>query len=83
MGVVDLTNKVVQKNCVLIGHAPNKNHEVFLRLENDGFRSTNPNVADIQTIWDTVTANYVAKVDKYTKVGVEVNFILIFRPQLH
>jgi hypothetical protein len=72
LGVVDLTNKVVQKNSVLIGHSPSKNHEVFLRLENDGFRTTNPQLSDVKTIWDTVTANYVGKVDRYTKVGVEV-----------
>ena len=72
LSVVDLSNKVVQKNNILIGHAPNKNHEVFLRLENDGYRNTNPQIADVKTLWDTVTANYVGKLDRFTKVGIEV-----------
>lgn len=72
LGVVDLTNRVVQKNNVLIGNSPNKNHEVFLRLENDGYRSSNPNLGNIKSLWNSATLNYVGKVERYTKVGVEV-----------
>ena len=72
LGVVDISNRVIQKNNVLIGHSPNKNHELFLRLENDGYRSTNPNLGNFKTIWDSATFNYVAKADRYTKVGLEV-----------
>lgn len=32
LSVVDLTNKVVQKNNILLGHIFHNKHEVFLRL---------------------------------------------------
>ena len=81
LGVIDISNRVIQKGDVLIGHAPNKNHELFLRLENDGYRSANPNLGNFKTIWDSATFNYVAKFDRYTKAGLEVIFMLIFRLQ--
>lgn len=77
LSVVDLTNRVVQKNNILIGHAPHKSHELFLRLENDGFRTVNPQINDFRSLWDTVTANYVGKLDRYTRVGLEVILLSI------
>lgn len=79
MSVVDLGNKVVQKNNILLGHVFHNKHETFVRLENEGFRSHNPNIADIKSLWDTVTANYVGRLDQTTKVGIEVIFYVIFR----
>lgn len=72
LSVFDLTGHVLQKNNILIGHTFNNKHEAFLRLESEGFRSANPNIKDARTIWDNVTANYVGKVDRNTKLGLEV-----------
>jgi hypothetical protein len=74
VSVVDLGNKVVQKNNVLLSHVFQNKHEMFLRLENEGFRNSNPNLTDLKSLWDTVTANYVGRLDQTTKVGVEVIF---------
>jgi hypothetical protein len=72
LSVVDLGNKVVQKNNLLLGHVFHNKHETFLRLENDGFRSSNPNITDVRSLWDSLTANYVGRLDQTTKVGLEV-----------
>ena len=72
VSIVDLSNKVLQKNNVLLGHTFQNKHEVFLRLENDGFRRSNPDISDVKSLWDTVTANYVGRLDQTTKVGLEV-----------
>ena len=58
-----------------MGYNYNFKHDVFLRLENNGFRKNNPDWANIKSLWDTLTANYVSKIDSTTKVGLEVNFI--------
>ncbi len=34
VSVIDLTNRIVQKNHLLLGHVFNNKHETFLRLEN-------------------------------------------------
>ena len=81
LSVVDLNNNVIQKNNVLISNTINKNHEVFLRLENEGFRSENPQISDVKTIWDTITLNWVGKFDKTTKAGFEV--IILLKIRLH
>ncbi len=70
LSVVDLTNRVVQKNNVFFGRVFDNNHEAFLRFENDGFRNANPNVSDVRTIWDSVIANYVGRLNRTTRVGV-------------
>lgn len=72
VSVVDLSNRVLQKNNLLFGNVFNGKHETFLRLESDGYRKVNPNWADFRSLWDTVTANYVGKIDQTTKAGVEV-----------
>jgi len=43
-----------------------------LRLENDGFRKANPNFQSYQSLWDTLTFNYVGKINPSTRVGLEV-----------
>lgn len=70
LAVVDLTNKVLQKNHILLGHIFADRHEVFLRLENNGFRLHNPNIQDIKSIWDTITLNYVGRLDQSTRAGI-------------
>lgn len=82
VSVVDLTNKVVQKNNVLLSHVINSNNEAFLRFENEGFRSTNPNLSDVKTLWDKVTANYVSRLDSTTRLGLEVIIFVYFRHHL-
>lgn len=70
LSVVDLSNRVLEKNNLLLGYNYNSKHDAFLRLENDGFRKNNPDWANYRSIWDTLTANYVGKIDSTTKVGV-------------
>jgi len=77
--VYDITNGILQKSDLLFGKSFNVKHEAFLRLENKGFRIANPSISEISTIWDTVTANYFAKIDLTTKVGLEVIFTYILR----
>lgn len=79
LSVVDLNNHVLQKNNVLISNTINKNHEVFLRLENEGFRNANPQISDVKTIWDTITLNWVGRFDSTTRAGLEVLLLLKFR----
>ncbi len=74
--VVDLSNQVVQKNDILLGHVFNNSHETFLRLANDGFRHANPSIADFRSLWDTLTADYVGRIDQTTKVGLQVIYFL-------
>lgn len=80
VSVVDLTNQVIQKNNILLGYGFKNKNEAFLRFENEGYRSANPKIANIASLWDTVTANFVAKIDSTTKVGVEVINFLFYRP---
>ncbi len=70
VSVVDLSRRVLQKNNLLFAYSINNKNDVYLRLENSGYRSANPNFADVQSIWDSITLNHVAKVDKTTKVGL-------------
>lgn len=70
LAVVDLTNKVLQKNNILLGHTFKDRHEVFLRLENNGFRLSNPQIDDFRSIWDTLTVNYVGRLDQSIRAGI-------------
>lgn len=70
LAVVDLTNQVLQKNNILLGHIFKDRHEVFLRLENNGFRLHNPQLDDVRSIWDTLTLNYVGRLDQSTRAGI-------------
>lgn len=74
---VNLCNKVLQKNNILLAYTHNKNNEAFIRLENDGFRKENPNWSDYKSLWDSLSFNYVSIVNPTTKVGFEVTFILL------
>lgn len=77
VAVIDLTNKVLQKNNVLLGHVFNERHETFLRLQNDGFRLANPNFSDVKSIWDHLTLDYVGRLNQTTKLGIQVSFFYI------
>lgn len=75
--VFDLTNKVLQKNNILVGHVFHDRHEVFLRMENSDFRTINPHLKNYMELWDTAILNYVGRLNQTVKVGVEVIFYLI------
>lgn len=74
--MVDLTNRVLQKNNILLRYTHQTKHQGFLRLENDSFRKNNPDWANCRTIWDNLIANYFVKADSNTKVGLEAKFNL-------
>lgn len=71
---VNLCCKVLQKNNLLLAYTHNKNNEAFIRLENDGYRKANPVWTDYKSLWDSLTVNYVTKVNPTTKLGFEVLF---------
>ncbi len=75
--VVDLTNRVLQKNNILLSYTHQTKHQGFLRLENDGFRKVNPEFNNFKSIWDSVIANYFVKANSTTKVGLEVTILII------
>lgn len=54
-----------------MSYSINNNNEAFLRFENSEFRKINPNWTDVATLWDTVTLNYVTKLENKTRVGFE------------
>lgn len=72
IAVYDLNNNVLQKNSLLVGQVVRDRHEVFLRLQDIGFRNTNPDFSDVRSLWDAVTVNYVGRLNQTTKVGIEV-----------
>ncbi len=74
--MVDLTNRVLQKNNILLRYTHQTKHQGFLRLENDSFRKNNPDWANCRTIWDNLIANYFVKADSNTKVGLEVKIYI-------
>ena len=77
VAVLDLTNKVLQKNNLLLGYVFDNKHETFLRLQNDGFRLSNPNFADVRSLWDHLTADYVGRLNQTTKLGIQVSLFFI------
>lgn len=73
---VDLCNKVIQKNNVLLGYNVDANTQAFLRAEVNGFREHNPNFKQVETVFDKVTLDLVRKftntTNRVTTVGLEV-----------
>lgn len=76
LSVFDITNKVFQKNNILLGYRPNLNTDVFLRAEVAGFRKQNFNIQQPKTIFDSVTADVVTRIDDKSKLALEVIFVL-------
>lgn len=45
-------------------------------MENNGFRKQNPDFKSYQSLWDTVTLNYVGKINPSTRIGFEASIKL-------
>lgn len=72
VAVFDLTNKVLQKNNLLLGYKADSNTNLFLRAENAGFRKENVDSSKFDKYFDSITADVVRKIDDKTKAGFEV-----------
>lgn len=74
--VLDITNRVLQKNNLLLGYNVDPSTNVFLRAETGGFRKVNFNIERPETIFDTLTLDVVRKINDNNKAAVEVIFFL-------
>lgn len=70
MSVVDLKRGIFQKNNILFGYHANDNTSVYLRVDVNGFRQHNPVLKRIDTIWDTLTADVIHKINNKSKVAL-------------
>ena len=77
LGVFDLTNRVIQKNNLLVKYKHDDKTEVFLKAECDNYRSKNADPANWRAYFDTVTFDLVRKVNDTTRVGLDVRYFLI------
>lgn len=73
---LDICNKVLQKNNILLGYNFNANTQAFLRAEVDGWRTQNPDIQNPQSIWDKFTLDIVRKVNETTATALEVGYNL-------
>lgn len=68
VGVLDVFNKVLQKNNLLVGYQVNEKSNLFLRAEVNGFRRSNPD--SVSSVFDMLTADYILKLNDKSKVGI-------------
>jgi hypothetical protein len=70
---VGLTNKILLKNNFLLGYKINDTHQVFLRLENNGFRKDAFDWTNWKGYIDQVRVDFISQIkDKNIKYGLEV-----------
>lgn len=67
---LDLCNKVLQKSNLLFGYNIDANTQTFLRAEVDGWRTHNPDIHNLQSIWDKVTFDFVRKINDRTTAAL-------------
>ena len=79
VAVLDITNRVLQKNNFLLGYKADANTNLFLRAETAGFRKQNINLEKPEGIVDTITADINRTLNDKNKAGLEVLFRL-YRP---
>lgn len=75
MSVVDLNRRVFQKNNLLFGYHFNDNTCGYLRVEVDGFRNHNPDLKRVDTIFDTLTADVIHKINSKSRAALEVKLL--------
>lgn len=75
VSVLDISNRVLQKNNLLFGYNADENTNLFLRAETAGFRKANFNIEKPESIFDTFTFDVVRKVNANNKAAVEVIII--------
>lgn len=76
LGVLDISNKILQKNAALFGYRVDANNEFFLRAQAKGFRKTAPKQS--AEFFDYILADYIKRIDDKSRVGIEV-ILQLFR----
>jgi hypothetical protein len=79
LSVYDFSNKVLQKNNILVSYTHDNQHSAYLRAEVKDFRKKNPDLNQPLSFFDNLIFNYVNVVDEKTKAAVEVSSYSIFR----
>ena len=72
MAVYDITEKVLQKNNLLLGYKFDAKSDFFLRAEVKGFRKTPSTFNKLSDIFDVLTADYIRIIDDKNRYGIEV-----------
>ena len=71
LGAYGFANNVLVKNNLFLGYQVDENSSLFLRMENDGYRSSAFNGGDWKNYFDHVKVDWVSKYQG-VKYGVEV-----------
>ena len=76
VSVFDITNRVLQKNNILVGYNADANTNIYFRAETAGFRKANPNIEKPDTWFDHFTFDVVRSINANNKAAFEVNIFL-------
>lgn len=74
LACLDVCNKVLQKNNLLLGYEIDSNTKAFVRAQVDGFRTSNECLKCPQSIFDKVTLDLVRNFNSDTTGGLEVDY---------
>lgn len=72
LGVYGITHNVMAKTSLLLGYEIKPDRNVYLRVENDKFRSNHWGFNEIADHLDLFRVDYVARYNESTRYGVEV-----------
>ncbi len=70
LSAVNLNQMVFQKTNLLLGYYFQKKTCAFLRAEVNGFRSHNPDIKHVDTIFDTITADLIHRINDNSRAAL-------------
>lgn len=74
LGVYDISQNICQKSNLLLKYSHDKDTDVIVRADTDGFRKKSPTFSNWKTWFDVYSLDLVRRINDTTRVGFEVNF---------